>query len=473
MFNIQIGGSADSAINFVYEAAETAGFPVNDVFRAEFLSCFPRLSEDSRLCLYVGLGSQEQLSLRKFTDVVAKGARALKGYNRYSAEIDLSGIFPQFGVDCIRSAVLGVKLGLYEFCIYKSENKDFSFSFFLKGIPENQLSMAQEQLDRTGNLADAIISTRNLVNTPANLMTPAILADSIKTEAKKCGVRAEILEEKEIAALGMDAFLAVGNSSGNPPRLIVLKYFADPGSSDITALVGKGVTCDTGGYCLKNRDSMLGIKGDMAGGAAVANVIFALSRNNIKANVVGIIPACENRISRESFVPGDIVKSMSGRTIEIRNTDAEGRLILADAVTYAVRRERATRIIDVATLTGAVVNALGFSTAGVLTDSDRLWMELEAAARISGEQYWRLPIFPEYEDMIRSKIADIRNLGEQYCGTITAGLFIKAFAEGLPWLHMDIAGTAWVDTPVFEHQAVGATGAAVTTLYHFFDKKEK
>lgn len=473
MINIQIGGHSKSKIMFVYEDVDSANLSISGVFKGEFLSCFPQLEENSRLCLYVGLGTSEQIGMRQLMDVLAKGVRELKRYNRDEAEIDLSGLILKFGLDCIPSIVLGAKLGLYEFCEYQTTKKDISFRFCLTGIAENQISVAQKYLIQAGNLADAIVTARNLVNTPANFLTPGIMADLMKSEAEKCGVHAEILDEKEIAALGMGAFLAVGNSSGNPPRLIVLRYFADPSSKDRTALVGKGVTCDTGGYCLKSGDSMLGIKGDMAGGAAVANAIFALARNNIKTNVVGIIPSCENRISRESFIPGDIIKSMSGRTIEIRNTDAEGRLILADAVTYAIRKEGATQIIDIATLTGAVVNALGFTTAGVLTDSDRLWNELIAASQISGEQYWRLPIFPEYGDMIRSKIADIRNTGERYCGTITAGLFIKAFAEDLPWLHIDIAGTAWVDTPVFEHQTVGATGAAVATLYQLFSKEEK
>ncbi|WP_444642210.1 leucyl aminopeptidase [Caproiciproducens sp. R1] len=464
MIDIQIGSFKEAQILFLYEDADHTSLPVQKMFRAEFLESFP-LWQDSRLTLYIGLGKRGELSARRMTDAVAKGARELRRLHQYEAEINLSAMVPVCGLDCIRSAVLGVKLGLYEYSPYRADSREDSFRFFLHGIPQRLTETAEEYLEKAVHLADSVVLARNLVNAPANRMTPSILADTLRREAGKCGVQAEILDEKESERLGMSAFLTVGSSSANPPRLIVLRYLADPQSPLRTALVGKGVTCDTGGYCLKSKDSMLGIKGDMAGGAAVAGAIFALARNQVKTNAVAVIPACENRISRQSFLPGDVIRSMSGKTIEIQNTDAEGRLILADAVTYAIRAEGATRVLDIATLTGAVVGALGFTTAGVLTDSDQLWDDLSAAARVSGEQYWRLPIFPEYEEMVKSKIADVKNMGEHYCGTISAGLFIREFVEHLPWIHLDIAGTAWVDKPVFEHQSVGATGAGVTTLY--------
>lgn len=472
MISIQIGSTDKAQIVFVYEDADHASLPVKDVFNGEFLSSFP-FFQDARLILYVGLGKRRELNARRLTDSAAKGVKELQKLHIYEAEINLSTLLPAFGLDCVRSAVLGIKLGLYAFCPYRTDRTEDSFRFFLQGIPRIQIEAAGESLARAVNLADSVVFARDLVNTPANLMTPAVMADAMRREAEKCGVQAEILDEKQAGKLGMNAFLAVGNSSANPPRLIVLRYLADPQSPVRTALVGKGVTCDTGGYCLKSRDSMLGIKGDMAGGAAVAGAIFTLARNGVKTNAVAVIPACENRISEQSFLPGDVIRSMSGKTIEIQNTDAEGRLILADALTYAIRKEGATRALDIATLTGAVVGALGFTTAGVLTDSDRLWQELSAAAQVSGEQYWRLPIFPEYEEMVKSRIADVKNMGEHYCGTISAGLFIKEFSENLPWIHLDIAGTAWVDKPVFEHQAAGATGAGVTTLYDLLNTDGK
>jgi len=472
MISIQIGGAAKAKISFVYENFNTTVLSNKEVFKAEYLSCFPMLQENAPFTLYVGLGKKDEFGTRQIIDAVAKGVKQLEKYHLHEASIDLSIYVEKFGLYCLRSIVLGVKLALYQFTQYRTDNQDVSFRVCLQGIQKDQISVAEEILKKAENVADSVVLARDLVNTPSNFMTPGILANTLRHEANQCGVQLLILDQSKIEELGMGAFLAVGNSSGNSPKLIVLRYFADPDSSERTALVGKGVTCDTGGYCLKSKDSMLGIKGDMAGGAAVAGAILALARNNVKTNVVGIIPACENRISRQSLVPGDILKSMSGKTIEVQNTDAEGRLILADAVTYAIKMEGATRILDVATLTGAVVGTLGFTTAGVLTNNDQLWDEFSLAAQIAGEQYWRFPIFPEYEEMIRSKIADIKNMGEHYCGTIAAGLFIKAFAEDLPWIHLDIAGTAWVDKPIFEHQMAGATGAAVTTLYQFLSKEE-
>ena len=192
----------------------------------------------------------------------------------------------------------------------------------------------------------------------------------------------------------------------------------------------------------------------------------------MKANVTVVIPSCENRISRESFLPGDVIGSLSGKTIEIGNTDAEGRLILADAITYAIQNERVTKILDIATLTGAVVAMFGFTTAGVMCDDDAWYETFEAAAGHSAEQYWRLPIFKEYKKMVESKIADVRNLSNGGCASITAGMFLKTFASPLPWIHVDIAGTAWVDSPIWEFQSAGATGAGVTTLYYLGKEQE-
>ena len=266
--------------------------------------------------------------------------------------------------------------------------------------------------------------------------------------------------------------MAVGKSSANPPCLIVMRYRGDADSEENYGFIGKGVTCDTGGYCLKPAASMLGIKGDMAGAAAVAGALYAMAKNQVKANVTVVIPSCENRISRESFLPGDVIGSLSGKTIEIGNTDPEGRLILADAITYAIQNERVTKILDIATLTGAVVAMFGFTTAGVMCDDDAWYETFEAAAGHSAEQYWRLPIFKEYKKMVESKIADVRNLSNGGCASITAGMFLKTFASPLPWIHVDIAGTAWVDSPIWEFQSAGATGAGVTTLYYLGKEQE-
>ena len=461
MIQIDLSGKSRNEIRLV-----GIGFvdePVKNYFTAEPFSCFPRLT-GCGLRLYVGLGDPGTVTGRRVMDAVAKAVKTLREYHIHDALFDLSAADAKMGARAIPFAVLGMKLGLYRYEIYRTDERKENFHFFLSSSEHPLPQPLERTLREAETLADGIIKARDLVNAPANRLTPAAMADALLKEAGECGVEAEALDERQMEALGMGALLAVGKSSGNPPRLIVLRYRGD-GEAPFTALVGKGVTCDTGGYCLKGRDSMAGIKGDMAGGAAVAQTVFALAKNRVKVNVVGVIPACENRISRQSFLPGDVLRSMSGKTIEIKNTDAEGRLILADAATYAVRIEKAARIVDLATLTGAVVGALGFTTAGVLTDDESLWNRLQKAAGLSEEQFWRLPIYPEYEELLKSKIADIKNIGENYCGTITAGLFVRAFCEGRPWLHIDIAGTAWVDKPFFEHQSCGATGSPVATLY--------
>lgn len=315
-------------------------------------------------------------------------------------------------------------------------------------------------------LARSVIEARNLVNRPANMLVPEQFAQALADMVSGLPVQARIYRRDELVEKGLGGLLAVGDSSGHPPALAVLRYSGAPESKEVLGLVGKGVTVDTGGYSLKARDSMAGIKGDMAGGAAVAAAVRALAAVGAKVNAVAVVPTCENRISRESAVPGDVIRAFSGQTIEVLNTDAEGRLILADAIAWAAREEGCTRLVDVATLTGAIWAMLGYVAAGVMSNDDGWYGRLEAAAAVSGEKYWRMPAFKEYEKLIDSDLADVRNTSKDGCGAITAGLFLKRFTQDLPWLHLDIAGTASVNTPVWQHQAAGATGAAVSTLFH-------
>ena len=324
----------------------------------------------------------------------------------------------------------------------------------------------EEDFTTALELARSIVEARNLVNRPANLLTPMEFAKALTDMVSGLPVQARVLPREELAEKGLGGLLAVGDSSGHPPALVVLRYMGAPESGEVLGLVGKGVTVDTGGYSLKARDSMEGIKGDMAGAAAAACALRALAAAGTRVNAVAVIPTCENRISRESAVPGDVIRSLSGQTIEILNTDAEGRLILADGLTWAAREEKCTRLVDAATLTGAIWAMLGYVTAGVMASDDGWYGRLEAAAALSGEKYWRMPLCREYERMIESDLADMRNTSKDGCGAITAGAFLKRFTQDLPWLHLDIAGTASVNMPVWQHQVSGATGAAVSTLFH-------
>jgi leucyl aminopeptidase len=312
--------------------------------------------------------------------------------------------------------------------------------------------------------------TRDMTNRPGNLLRPSDFADEVKnlfSELSEEGkVEVEVLDADQLKELGLNAILGVGMSSAYKPCLCIIRYKGNEKDERITGLAGKGVTCDTGGYCVKPGDSMKGIKGDMAGGAAVVGTVYALAKNQVPVNVTALVPMVENRISDGSLLPGDVITSYSGKTIEIVNTDAEGRLILADTVSYAVRNEHVDRIVDIATLTGNVCASLGFGAAGMLCDNEEFFADFAHAFEKSGERYLRFPIYKEYERMIESDIADIKNLGDRFAGSITAGLFIRSFAEQTPWIHLDIAGTAWVEPPVFEYQSKGASGAGLTTMYY-------
>ncbi|WP_113671126.1 leucyl aminopeptidase [Vallitalea guaymasensis] len=421
----------------------------------------------NKFYVIVGLGGYRDLDMKKLKSVVAKSVKQMKKAGIEEYGMDITPFIQRFDSECLFHLVEGIKLGNYEFYGYKTDKKEYDYTVFLQGIHKD-INQVKEIIHKAENIVDGIIIARDLVNAPANRLTPELLSQEVILLGDKAGFEVEILKEDELEELNMKAFLTVGSSSGNSPRLIVMRYKGDFTSDKVAGLVGKGVTCDTGGYCLKASNTMGGIKGDMAGGAAVIGVIYGLAMNKVKTNVVGIIPACENRISRESYIPGDVIDSMSGKTIEIINTDAEGRLILADAITYGIKVEGIDKVIDIATLTSAVVAALGFTTTGILTNNTEFYDKLIKASKKSGEQFWRFPIYDEYREMLKSDIADIKNMGKDYLGTVTAGLFIGSFAEKLPWIHMDIAGTAWVNPPVFQYQSEGATGAPVTSLYFLF-----
>ena len=343
--------------------------------------------------------------------------------------------------------------------------------FALSGRWEPELACSfpgadAEQLKQAWELARSIMETRSLVNCPSNLLWPEAFAQRLKEMADGLPIEAELYDRPALERLGLRALLTVGDSSAHAPVMAVLRYTGAPESRRRLGLVGKGVTVDSGGYCLKPASSMAGIKGDMAGGAAAAAAVRALAANGAAVNVTAVVPICENRISDSSMVPGDVITSFSGKTIEILNADAEGRLILADSLAWAAEREDCTHLVDIATLTGAICAMLGFVTTGVMASDDGFYGCLMRAAARSGEKFWRMPDDSEYEALIESDYADVRNTSKDGCGAITAGLFLKKFTEERPWLHLDIAGTADNTGIVWQHQVPGATGTAVSTLYH-------
>lgn len=435
-------------------------------YQALHTLCF----EDGRMLLSVGKGKQT-LGIRQVKELLACAAKKMKEEKIEKYEVDISLFVENIGVQAVAAAAEGVYEGTYEILLPGEEENSMPEITF-SGIPYELQEEAAVQLEKGCILGQAQVWAKHLVNAPGNLLHPMDFARSVMEKMETVSVECELFVYSKLNAMGMHALTSVGKSSENPPCMLVMRYLGNPDTEQTTGLVGKGVTCDTGGYCLKPANSMMGIKGDMAGGAAVASTIFSLAKNHAKTNVIGVIPMCENRISTSSLVPGDVISSYSGKKIEICNSDAEGRLILADAVSYLVKNEKVDAIIDIATLTGAVVNMFGFSTAGTLSNDDEFYQQFSAAAKKSGERYWRLPIFEEQENMIKSEIADIKNMGKDYCGTITAGLFVREFTEGKPWIHVDIAGTAWVDSPLYSGQAKGATGAGISTLYYMLEERD-
>jgi leucyl aminopeptidase len=308
-------------------------------------------------------------------------------------------------------------------------------------------------------LGEAVNLARRMAVTPANDMTPTRMAEEAANVADATGLEIDVLDEARARSEGMGSFLSVAQGSVQPPKFIVLRYAGDPSSKELLALVGKGITFDTGGISIKPAERMEDMKYDMSGGAGVIAAMSAIGKLKPKINVVGIVPATENMPGGKATKPGDIVKAMNGKTIEIINTDAEGRLILADALAYA-NKLGATKIVDAATLTGACVIALGHASSAAVTNDDAFGAAFLAVAKPTGERYWQMPYYEDYTNQMKSDIADLKNTGGRPAGTLTAAAFLREFIGRTPWIHLDIAGTAYLENES-AWQAKGPTGVPV------------
>lgn len=436
---------------------------IDQVFKGEFLETF-YYPMTQQAVLFVGCGNWDEIGKIEVKEIFAKTASMMKGYGIKSGSMDVTEFITRFGRNSIYDMGLGLWLGTYEYSLKgKGHEEEAGYDFQLNGIMDK--TGADSILEECRELAESMFFARDMVNTPGNQLRPMDFARSITDFLASSDIEIETIVYGQLKAMGFQALAGIGGSSEYPPCMMVLRYKGDPKSKEVIGLIGKGVTCDTGGYCLKGAKSMYGIKGDMAGAAAVAGAVRALAARKVKANVTACLPLCENRISQSALLPGDVITGYSGKTIEILNTDAEGRLILSDAVSYGIINEKMTKVLDIATLTGAVCTTLGFSVAGAMSDNDDFYGEFEAALKLSGERYLRFPFGREHEKMIDSSIADVKNIGGDSCGTITAGLFIRRFAQEKPWIHLDIAGTACVDTPNYAFESKGATGAGITSMY--------
>ena len=365
-----------------------------------------------------------------------------------------------------RAIVEGAVLSQLDYSIYRPNGPPRPKCERFIIASERSVDGLEGAIETARILADATNFARSMGNEPANVMTPVEMARRSKEMAEREALEFEELDEDEMKRLGMGALLAVSRGSAEPARLIVLGYKPrEAASSGMIALVGKGLTFDSGGISIKPAEEMDEMKFDMCGGAAVAGAMMAIARLKPKVGVLGLIASSENLPSGRAYKPGDVLRSYSGKTIEVINTDAEGRLILADAISYAIGRG-ATHIVDTATLTGACVVALGEVRAAVMGNNPGLVADLIKAGAECGERLWEMPLDREYGELIRSDIADMKNSGGRIASAITAAMFLKQFAGSVPWAHIDIAGTAWL-TKAKPYMAKGATGFGVRTLTGF------
>jgi leucyl aminopeptidase len=364
----------------------------------------------------------------------------------------------------VQAVAEGLVLGQLDPAVHKSEPdvRPLEGARIVVGA-ERDAAALQAAADRGRVLGECANDARLLANEPSNILTPRVFAERAAALGAGTDLAVDILDEDRIAQLGMGLLLGVARGSAEPPRVIVLRHEPPEARGDVTlALVGKGITFDTGGISIKPADGMDRMKVDMGGGAAVIGAMCALSRLKVPARVIGIVPSTENMPGGRAIKPGDVLRSASGKTVEVLNTDAEGRLVLGDGLWYA-RQLGATHLVDVATLTGACVVALGRWATGLFGRPDD-WVEtVRQAAERAAERAWPLPVDDEYFDQLKSDWADMSNSGGRPAAAITAALFLKQFAEDLPWAHLDIAGTVWVDEPK-PWQSKGATGTAVRTL---------
>ncbi len=442
-----------------------------------------RLVGEARAVCVVGAGEMNGFDAGRVRDLAANGIRVARRIGAARVVMALPPVSAKHTDRTLQLAIEGALLGSYRFSKYRTDDsrrndalKTVLLSFERgrggsagKKRGKQTASQTREQkasIDRARIVAEAVCHARDLINEPAAVMTPTRLADEARQVGKRHGLTVKVLGPKECEKLGMGMFLAVGQGSEQEPRFIHMTYTPPRRPKRRIALIGKGVTFDSGGYSLKQSQAMEDMKVDMSGAAAVIAAMGAIAQIGSPHEVHAIAACCENLVSGRAYKLGDVLKSMDGTTVEINNTDAEGRLTLGDAITYARNKVQPDQMIDLATLTGACHVALGSYMAGVMSDDDNLTEAWLAAARAAGEEMWRLPLHWRLREQLKSAVADLRNTGERYGGALTAGLFLKHFARDTPWLHVDIAGPA---SNAREFGAVprGGTGFAVATLVEF------
>ncbi len=426
------------------------------------------------------LKCEEEMTLRKLFLLIRKIVAMAKGVKAEKVAFDFADLkFKGIKIsETELGEIIGTQLDLanYEFTDYKTLPKD-GFNFVEEVFISGATSEIEKAILKGHTIAGEVNKTRNLSNTPGGDMTPKILAAKSKEAVKGMPVKVTVLGEKEMASLKMNAILSVGRGSDEESKFIIMEYFGLPTQAGRkkgrpVVLVGKGVTFDSGGLNLKPSGAMSGMNMDMSGGSAVIHTMALVAKMKLKKNVIGLIPSVENFISGKSYRPGDVIRSMSGKTIEVLNTDAEGRVILADALTYA-QKYNPSVVIDVATLTGAAVVALGERMSAIFTDDDELCLMLEKIGDLTGDYMWRLPMWEEYENEIKGTLGDytnIHNKDSRYGGATYGAIFLKQFIKDYKWAHIDIAPR--MTSMAGEYLAGGALGTPVRALFKFIEEEK-
>jgi leucyl aminopeptidase len=462
-----LDGPCGGVIKSVFDSEEIKG--------KEGESAFLHLSGNgnakTRRLLLVGVGERSEYTRASVSEMAGTAVRTLRGKSVKS--ICLVPRFDGDVEDTAAAAVEGAVIGTFDLDKYRTTDKEERLIERLAVFIDGADAAAVERGIRRGQIiGESVNFTRDMANEPGAYLTPTMMADRAREVANECGLSIDVLDEARMEQEGMGSLLSVSRGSDEPAKLIILKYSPaneDEDAKGLLSFVGKGITFDSGGISLKPGENMELMKYDMTGGATVIGAMRAIGKLKPPISVLGVVPCSENLPSGKATKPGDVVRAMTGKTIEVINTDAEGRLILADAIAYA-KKLGATRIVDMATLTGAVSIALGDVNAAILGTDQELIDEVISAGKEVGEKFWQLPLDKEYSKQIKSDIADIKNVGGRKAGTITAAAFLKEFADGVAWAHLDIAGTAWGDEAK-PFRSKGPTGIAVRTLIKIVERE--
>lgn len=472
-FNLEKGGEVKVLLAFK-DTEDLDGYSElfsyvkeKEIFKSKEAEVYTSISYKGDKVVLLGLGDRNKLNYNVLRKAFFKLGKELNKNKVVSIGLTV----PKFEGLCYKRTNAAIAEGLlqseYNFDKYKSEKKDaLTLKEVYLEILEDKRAKVEKAIDEVQLLIEGIFLTRNLVNEPAINMYPETLAQAAKDNLEGYDVEVNIYGKDEIKKLGMEGFLAVSEGSTKEPQFIVMTYNGDPSSDKKIALVGKGLTYDSGGYDIKPGEGMRSMHSDMAGSASVIGAMLSIAKAKLNKNVVAIVAACENMISGGAYKNGDIINSMAGKTIEIVSTDAEGRITLADALWYAATVVKADKIVDLATLTGACVVALGSINTGAVTNDESLMKEINEASELAGEFIWELPNNDEYKELNKSHFADIKNTGGRGGGAITAGLFLSEFVDNKPWVHLDIAGTSFIPGNS-GYLPKGATGVPVKTLYYF------